>query len=554
MRLRLGKFQLNSGKLCLPVVLVFLLFLMFCNLLTPSPAEAEPSESLRIIGEGVMTPVEVTMAELEAMEQYQHVYSAINTYPTKQWYIARGVKLRDLLALAGMKKEATLVRFYSRDGYDVTFTVQELLIDKRYYFPGLKENHPSDGSIPGSPEGAEEVEPLLALASAEGSTDPQTMNDKDTLLLVLGQRAVTEQTSTLFVKNINMIEILTTNPDKWDAPRVNVPVGSNLPPGTKLILSNKNSDVDKIYYTTDGSTPTVNSPIFNWSASRWWPVRGDLEEFNSPIELTEDMVYESKNGQKYIVIKAKTIGPGKEDSDVVTFTFTLDPEATDPNLEPGAPPAGVFLDQSRIDLPVGGTFRLEAIVEPYNALDKRVTWSSSDTRVATVDTRGLVTVVSHGTAVITVKTVEGDYTATCVVNGPVGEGKGSTKVPQEPPEVTADMPEANLGAVGVPEGDAASAGVDEEPEEEEEVHTAATPVPEGRGQYLMLRDAPKAITPEGGDKQPASSQVQVFELSLAEPLPLPEARRVLELYTAMVFLFFLLSGAAKRYIEFAKES
>ncbi len=62
--------------------------------------------------------------------------------------MARGVKLRDLLALAGLREEATLVRFYSRDGYDVTFTVKELLADRRYYFPGLKENHPSDGSIP----------------------------------------------------------------------------------------------------------------------------------------------------------------------------------------------------------------------------------------------------------------------------------------------------------------------------------------------------------------------------------------------------------------------
>jgi len=41
---------------------------------------------------------------------------------------------------------------------DVTFTVKELLADRRYYFPGLKENHQSDGSIPGSPEDAKEVE------------------------------------------------------------------------------------------------------------------------------------------------------------------------------------------------------------------------------------------------------------------------------------------------------------------------------------------------------------------------------------------------------------
>ena len=60
-------------------------------------------------------------------------------------------------------------------------------------------------------------------------------------------------------------------------------------------------------------------------------------------------------------------------------------------------------------------------MEPFNAVNKKVTWHSSDTSVATVDTRGLVTVVGPGTAVITVETVEGSYTATCVINGSGGE-------------------------------------------------------------------------------------------------------------------------------------
>ena len=53
-------------------------------------------------------------------------------------------------------------------------------------------------SIPGSAEGAEEVEPILALVSAEGSKDFAAMNERDAPLLVLGQRAVTEQTNQLF--------------------------------------------------------------------------------------------------------------------------------------------------------------------------------------------------------------------------------------------------------------------------------------------------------------------------------------------------------------------
>ncbi|MCR5464773.1 MAG: Ig-like domain-containing protein [Bacteroidales bacterium] len=52
---------------------------------------------------------------------------------------------------------------------------------------------------------------------------------------------------------------------------------------------------------------------------------------------------------------------------------------------------------------------------PKNASDKRVTWSSSDTGVATIDTKGNVTGVKPGTATITVKTTDGGKTATCEV-------------------------------------------------------------------------------------------------------------------------------------------
>ena len=112
---------------------------------------------------------------------------------------------------------------------------------------------------------------------------------------------------------------------------------------------------------------------------------------------------------KDVVIKAKTIGPGKEDSDVVTFTFTVDHtgKAPDPTKVPGGPASGVVLDRDKLNLEVGSAFRLEAIVTPYYAENKQVTWGSSNTGVATVDSNGLVTIVGEGTAIITATTVDG---------------------------------------------------------------------------------------------------------------------------------------------------
>ncbi len=56
--------------------------------------------------------------------------------------------------------------------------------------------------------------------------------------------------------------------------------------------------------------------------------------------------------------------------------------------------------------------RIEVKFEPSNASDKRVTWESSDTDVATVDSNGNVTAKKGGTATVTVTTRDGGYAAT----------------------------------------------------------------------------------------------------------------------------------------------
>jgi len=65
---------------------------------------------------------------------------------------------------------------------------------------------------------------------------------------------------------------------------------------------------------------------------------------------------------------------------------------------------------------VGFTQQLTAALSPANATNKNITWSSSNTNVATVDAlTGLVTAVAGGSAIITVMTSDGDKTATCEV-------------------------------------------------------------------------------------------------------------------------------------------
>jgi len=61
------------------------------------------------------------------------------------------------------------------------------------------------------------------------------------------------------------------------------------------------------------------------------------------------------------------------------------------------------------------TEQLTATITPANADDQTITWSSSDTNVATVDQTWLVTCVTPWTANITVTTNDWGYTASCYV-------------------------------------------------------------------------------------------------------------------------------------------
>jgi len=76
---------------------------------------------------------------------------------------------------------------------------------------------------------------------------------------------------------------------------------------------------------------------------------------------------------------------------------------------------GISLSPTALTLTVGMTKSLIAKLEPQNAANPRVKWVSANPGVATVSDDGAVTAVSLGTAVITVKSVDGGYTASCEV-------------------------------------------------------------------------------------------------------------------------------------------
>ncbi|MBQ6081404.1 MAG: Ig domain-containing protein, partial [Bacteroidales bacterium] len=64
-------------------------------------------------------------------------------------------------------------------------------------------------------------------------------------------------------------------------------------------------------------------------------------------------------------------------------------------------PSSIQLNKTTISLVEGENFTLQALVNPSDAANKEVTWSSSADVVATVDQTGKVVALKEGTATIT---------------------------------------------------------------------------------------------------------------------------------------------------------
>lgn len=77
---------------------------------------------------------------------------------------------------------------------------------------------------------------------------------------------------------------------------------------------------------------------------------------------------------------------------------------------------GVTLNTSEVTLGgVGSTYKLTATVQPADAQNQNVTWTSDNPDVVTVSENGTLTAVAMGDATVTVTTAEGSYTASCTV-------------------------------------------------------------------------------------------------------------------------------------------
>ncbi|MEN4566128.1 Ig-like domain-containing protein [Pantoea agglomerans] len=119
----------------------------------------------------------------------------------------------------------------------------------------------------------------------------------------------------------------------------------------------------------------------------------------------------------YMLINALSSDGGT--NDIITFSTEFKVAAADTiqvvDTDDSVPATGVTVTPATTSVVVGATRQLTGTVLPADATDKSGTWTTSDASKATVNSTGLVTAVAAGSATITFKSNDGNFTATSAV-------------------------------------------------------------------------------------------------------------------------------------------
>lgn len=136
----------------------------------------------------------------------------------------------------------------------------------------------------------------------------------------------------------------------------------------------------------------------------------------TPSDTTNKNVQWTSSNNSVATVDSNGVVTSKNSGSTIITATTYNGLKTEFFIEVETPVTNITLNSNEINLNPGGTFKLDATVNPSNASNKNIKWISANESIATVDQSGNVTADVAGTTYISAVSADGKVVATCTVN------------------------------------------------------------------------------------------------------------------------------------------
>lgn len=205
----------------------------------------------------------------------------------------------------------------------------------------------------------------------------------------------------------------------------------NLPSGTAVVsaelqegeryylrVSAKNDATGKYYLTSLRSAASETVDAVSFSREEWIIEGRSFAEMEVELEMSENAAsllwLDSSNSAVAIAVNGVLEGRMPGTAVITAYAFGGATAQCSVQVEKVAV-ENLRFGETALELSAGSTATLKTEILPSYASDLRVTYSSADESIATVDARGKVTAVAEGETIITVQTLDGAHCAQATV-------------------------------------------------------------------------------------------------------------------------------------------
>lgn len=136
----------------------------------------------------------------------------------------------------------------------------------------------------------------------------------------------------------------------------------------------------------------------------------------TPSDTTNKNVQWTSSNNSVATVDSNGVVTSKNSGSTIITATTHNGLKTEFFIEVETPVTNITLNSNEINLNPGGTFKLDATVNPSNASNKNIKWISANESIATVDQSGNVTADVAGTTYISAVSADDKVIATCTVN------------------------------------------------------------------------------------------------------------------------------------------